>query len=160
MSVFLAGTSLSNDSTVLIVWAVCIGVCLAFVLNFLSKAVVGSFIRALFAKNATSEASAVTLEELGFAKKKLIRLALKNGSALMNTVSIVGGEFSETTVGKRKITDYNNARFYISEEKSDKAKITYGQKEKWYLLVAFIAMAVAIAFIMTKVMPLLVEALF
>lgn len=157
MSVLLAT---NNTSTVLVIWAICIGVSLGFIYNFLSRAVAGPFVRALLDKKAIGEDKAVSLKELGFLEKKLIKISLRDGTALRNIVSVKGGSLPKITVGKKTATDYDKARFYISAEKQEKAGAIFGEKEKWYLLIIFVALAVACAYGMTKVMPLLVDALF
>ena len=153
-------TSLNNDSTTLIVWAVCVGVSLGYIFNFLSKAVIGPFIRALLEKGATEEGKAVTLGDMGFSNKKLLKLALRNGSSLRSIVSVVGGQLPEISNGKKTVYDFEKAKLYIVPEKKVKAEITYGKSEKWYLLILFIAIAVGIGFGMSTVMPILMEALF
>lgn len=159
MSILLTAT-IDNRSTILIIWAICIGVSLGFVYNFLSKAIAGPFVRALLNKNAIGEDNAMTLGELGFLNKKLIKLALRDGTALRNTVSVVGGELPKITIGNKTAINYSSARFYISNNKKEKSQATFGEGEKWYLLFIFIALAIGCAFGMTKIMPLLVDALF
>ena len=48
-------TATQNNSTVLIIWAVCIGVVLGYIGNFVSKAIMGPFVRALLSKGAIGE---------------------------------------------------------------------------------------------------------
>lgn len=161
MSFLLANTtSLNNNSTILIVWSVCIGVCLGYVINFISKAIAGPFIRALLEKGATEEKKAVTLGEIGFLNRRLLKVALRNGSSLRGIVSVVGGELAKISSEKRAAYDFEKARLYIHPDKKIKAEITYGKGEKWYVLLLFITLAIGCAYGMSKVMPLLVEALF
>lgn len=159
MSILLSAT-IDNDSTVLIIWGICIGVVLGFVFNFLTRAITGPFVRALLFKNAIGEDSGLTLGELGFLNKNLIKLALRDGSALRNTVSVVGGSLPTISAGGKTAVDYSKARFYISTNKKEKAQATFGEGEKWYLLIIFVALAIGCAYAMTEVVPLLVEALF
>ena len=147
MSFLLANTtSLNNNSTILIVWSVCIGVCLGYVINFISK--------------ATEEKKAVTLGEIGFLNRRLLKVALRNGSSLRGIVSVVGGELAKISSEKRAAYDFEKARLYIHPDKRIKAEITYGKGEKWYVLLPFITLAIGCAYGMSKVMPLLVDALF
>ena len=155
-----ATTTIDNGSTELIIWGICIGVSLGFVINFLTSAISGSFVRALLEKNAIGEEKAATLNDIGYLNKWCLKLLLRDGSALRNTVSIVGGKLPTISAGGKTATDYTSARFYISSDKREKASSTYGNKEKWYFLVIFIVLAIGCAFGMTKVMPLLVDALF
>lgn len=153
-------TALQNDSTVLIIWAICIGVCLGFIGNFVSKAITGPFVRALISKGAIGEDNAISLRDAGFLYRKVLMFALRDGSALRNTVSVVGGKLPTITAGGKTAIDYEKALFYIPETKKEKSQNTFGEGEKWYVLLLFIALAVACAYGMSKVMPLLVEALF
>ncbi|MBQ4511328.1 MAG: hypothetical protein II984_11435 [Clostridia bacterium] len=153
-------TSLPNGSTELIIWAICIGVSLGFVVNFVSKAIVGPFVRALLAKNAIGEFNAISLREAGFLYRKLLMISLRDGSSLRNTVSVVGGKLPTITAGGKTAIDYEKALFYIPESKKQKAQNTFGEGEKWYILILFIALAILCAYGMSKIMPLLVEALF
>ena len=159
MSFYLAGT-LNNNSTALIVWGVCIGVCIGFIINFVSKTIAGILPRALLSKDCIGEENAKTLSELGLSNKKLIKLFIKDGSTLRNTVSVIGGKLPKITANGKTAIDYTSARFYIPKEKKEKSSSTYGKCEKWYFLVIFLILAVACSFVMAKVMPLLVEALF
>jgi len=152
--------SVQNDSTELIIWAICIGVVLGFVGNFLSKAIAGPFVRALISKGAIGENNAILLRDAGFLNKKLLLIALRDGSSLRSIVSVTGGNLPTVTVGKKTAIDYEKALFYIPESKKEKAQVTFGEGEKWYILPVFIVLAVACAYGMAEVMPLLVEALF
>ncbi len=152
--------ALQNNSTELIIWAICIGVILGFVVNFLSKAIAGPFIRALLSKGAIGEENAISLRDAGFLYRKLLMLSLRDGSSLRNTVSVVGGKLPSITAGGKTAIDYEKALFYIPEDKKTKAQNTFGDSEKWYILLVFIVLAIICAYGMSKVMPLLVEALF
>ncbi len=153
-------TALQNDSTELIIWGICIGVCLGFLGSFLSKALQGPFVRELLSKGAIGEENAISLRDAGFLYRKLLMIAIRDGSALRNIVSVVGGKLPTVTAGGKTAIDYEKALFYIPEDKKSKAEATFNEGEKWYILLIFIALAVLCAFIMSKVMPLLVEALF
>lgn len=153
-------TALPNASTTFIIWAICIGVTLGFVFNYVSKLIPGPFVRALLSKNAIGEDNAVSLRDLGFLNKKLVLFALNEGSSLRNIVSVVGGKLPTITANGKTAIDYEKALFYIPESKKIKAQTAFGEKEKWYILPLFIILAIAIAYGMSKVMPLLVEALF
>ena len=153
-------TALQNDSTELIIWGICIGVCLGFVGSFLSKAIQGPFVRELLSKGAIGEENAISLRDAGFLYRKLLMIAIRDGSSLRNIVSVVGGNLPTITANGKTAIDYENALFYIPEDKKSKAAATFGKGEKWYILLIFIALAVLCAFGMSKVMPLLVEALF
>lgn len=152
--------SVQNNSTELIIWAICIGVVLGFVGNFLSKAIAGPFVRALISKGAIGENNAILLRDVGFLNKKFLLIALRDGSSLRSIVSVTGGALPTITAGKKTAIDYEKALFYIPESKKEKAQATFGDGEKWYILLIFIALAILCAYGMSEVMPLLVEALF
>lgn len=153
-------TTLPNTSTVFIIWGICIGVTLGFIFNFVSKAIPGPFVRTLLSKNAIGEDNAVSLRDIGFLNRRLVLLTLRDGSSLRNMVSVVGGKLPTITANKKTAIDYEKALFYIPESKKSKAYAAYGEKEKWYVLPLFIILAVAIAYGMSQIMPLLVDALF
>ena len=153
-------TALENNSTELIIWGICIGVVLGFVGNFISKASMGPFVRALLSKGAVGEDNAISLRDAGFLYRKLLMIAIRDGSALRNIVSVVGGKLPTVTAGGKIAIDYEKALFYIPEDKKSKAEATFNEGEKWYVLLIFIVVAIACAYGMSKVMPLLVEALF
>ncbi len=157
MSILLSTTSLVSIE--LIIWAICIGVSLGFIYNFISRAIAGPFVRALLNKDCIGAEKGITLSALGF-NRVFLKLLLRDGSALRNTVSVVGDKLPTAQNGKRAVIDYQNARFYIAEAKKEKASATFGEKEKWYLLIVFIVLAVACAYGMTQIMPLLTDALF
>ena len=158
MPIYLA--TLNNDSTILIVWGICVGVCIGFIGNFVSKTIAGILPRALLSKKCIGAENAKTLSELELSNRKIIKLFIKDGSALRNTVSVVGGTLPKITANNKTAIDYSNARFYIASEKQEKARVTYEKGEKWYFLVIFIILAVLCSLIMAKIMPLLVETLF
>ena len=142
------------------IWGICIGVIIGFIGNFLSKAIVGPFVRALISKGAIGEENAISLREAGFLYRKLLMIALRDGSSLRNIVSVAGGSLPTITAGKKTAVDYEKALFYIPEDKKTKAHSTFGEGEKWYILLIFIVLAIGCAYGMSKVMPLLVDALF
>ena len=153
-------TALENNSTELIIWGICIGVVLGFVGNFVSKAIAGPFVRALLSRGAIGEDNAISLRDAGFLYRKLLMIAIRDGSSLRNIVSVVGGSLPTITAEGKTAIDYEKALFYIPEDRKTKAEATFSQGEKWYVLIVFIALAIICAFCMTKVMPFLVAALF
>ena len=69
------------------------GMILAAFSAFYNRRVLGSFIRALLAADATSPEKAKTLAELGFERNTFVRTSLRNGCTLKNSTSCV--EFDE-----------------------------------------------------------------
>lgn len=69
------------------------GIIIAAFSAFYNRRVLGKFIRALLAADATSPDKAKTLAELGFDKNGFVRTSLRNGCTLKNSTSCV--EFDE-----------------------------------------------------------------
>ena len=149
-SIFLTAQHLTSD---IVVWSICAGACLAFIINFVYRTIAGPFVRALISYDHISEESAVTLDEIKM-NKRILRFLLKDSSPLRAYVSVVGGEIPSFTEGKRKVLDFSSARFYVEESKREKSKNAFDEPEKWYLLIVFIALAIACAYGVSKIVPL------
>ncbi len=153
MSIYLSAQHMSTD---VVVWTICVGACLAFIINYIYRTVAGPLVRTLMAYDHTSEESAVTLDELKM-NKRLLRFILKDSSPLRAYVSVAGGKIPSFTIGKRKVLDFGSARFYVDESKKEKARNAFGEPEKWYLVILFIALAIGCAYGMSKIVPLFLE---
>ena len=111
-----------------------IGLCaMAFVVNYRRSLIIDT-VRQLFRHNATDDANAKTLAELGLSGSRGIRKALVSDSQLRRMVAIVGEvrptyeEYVESMKKKGKelpVTDLSTARIYIPEESLDRAKFVY-----------------------------------
>lgn len=163
MRAFLS-TALDNTSVELIIWAICIGVTIGFVYNFVAKAIAGPFVRAILLGGYIGAEKGTHLKDIMPKINSLfafiLKLSLRDGSALRNIVSVVGGALPTKSEGKKTKRDTDSALFYIDESRVEKAKTTFGEKENWYLLIVFVALAIGCAYGMTKVMPILMDALF
>ncbi len=143
-----------------IIWAICIGVNLGFIVSFISKNINGSIVRKLL-EGQTGEENAKTLSELGYEKISLwTRIILKDGGILRGVVNVVGGTIpkAENTEGVL-VPDFENAKFYILESNKKRAEITYGTKQKWIFLPIFIILSVIISALMAWLMPMLMNAI-
>ena len=164
MALFIQGTALNVDPST-IIWAICIGVNVAFIGTFLVNNFNGVIVRRLLDRGIGAK-NACTLGELGVKGPLfwICKILLKDGSALRNTVSCVGGKIPYVPVTKEsddsqkpiepemKIA-FEQARFYIDESKEAKARSTYGEKLKWWLLPFFIATSIGISIGMSYLMP-------
>ena len=143
------------DSTDLVIWSICIGVCLAFIISHIYRRLVGPFVRTLIAYDHISKESAATLDELKM-NKRLVRLILKDHSPVMGYVSVVGGRIPRITDGKKSRYDYESARFYINEDKKDKIKVAFAEPERLPALIIYLALTVGCAYGLTFLVPILV----
>ncbi len=109
---FLTG----GDTTLnMILWPMIAGVIAAACLIFANKKIIGVFVKRLLEEKADSAETAKSLEELGFAKKRLLRFSLRPGSTLRKIVSVSVPEEP----------DGAPVRYYIPEEKAYRAEVTY-----------------------------------
>lgn len=79
-------TSSDVFSIRIIILGLCIGIVLALFGAVFNKRVLGDVVRRLLKKEALSPESALTLEELGYENKPLIRLAVKKSTSLRRVV--------------------------------------------------------------------------
>ena len=142
------------------IWAICIGVNLAFIVSFISRNVAGKVVRLLLA-SPSGEENAQTLTELGYKKVGFInRVLLKDGSSLRKIVHVYGGEIpmAENTEGIL-VQDFESARFYIPESQRKHAEVSYGTKQNWIFLPFFVILSIAVSALMAWLMPLLMNAI-
>lgn len=152
---YFASTTLPNGTSEFIIWCICIGVCLAFIINYVYRTISGPFVRTLLAEECLSEERAKTLSELKFGEKKLIKFLLRDKSPLRNYVSVAGGSIPTKEIEGRKkpIKDIDNAKFYVNEAIKDKVTNAFGEAERFILVLLFIAIAIGCSFGMTKLVP-------
>lgn len=143
------------DSTDFIIWSICIGVCLAFVVSHIYKRLVGPLVRTLIAYDHVSEESAVTLDEIKM-NKRLVRFILKDKSPVMGYVSVVGGSIPRITEGKKSHYDYSSARFYVEEGKREKVKTAFAEPERLIALIIYLILTLGCAYGLTRLVPVLV----
>ncbi len=123
----------SLDGLNLVIWAVYIGYLLASIFYYYQKKVIGGFVRALFAQNAHTPETALSLAELGYHKHPAIRRQLSQPGALRKMVwevedKYLTGEDGVLYSAREKALDINVARFYISEERRIQAELRYDNK--------------------------------
>ncbi len=142
-------------STNLIIWSICVGAVLAFIITHVYKRLLGPLVRTLIAYDHTSADSATTLNDLKL-NKGLVRLMLKDSSPAMAYISVVGDCFPRDKNGKY---DYNSARLFVPEEKKEKASKAFAEPERLWVLLVFIAIIIGCAFGLTKLVPIIIALL-
>ena len=143
-----------------IVWGICIGVNLAFIISFISRNTIGKIVRALLSFSEGEEAGR-TLYELGFKKVSFLsKVVLKEGSSLRNIVYIEGGHFPTKENSDGSVTlDWENAKFYIPDSQRKRAESLYGKPQRWIFLPIFIVLSIFCAALMAWLMPKLMNAI-
>ena len=141
------------NSTNLIVWSICAGVCLAFVINHIYKRLIGPFVRTLVVYEHLDEQSAATLDELKM-NNKLTRLMLWDSSPIMAYVSVVGSEIPRDENGKY---DFGSAKFYIDKSKKEKALRSFAEPERLFVLIIFLALTIGCAIAVSKLLPIILS---
>ncbi len=99
------------------------GLFIALGIMLYNKAIPGKIVRYLIANGIDSPEGAVTLEEAGLAKSRLLRYALRDGSMLRKLVFCLPAEVDG--VDKKGRTDVKKARFYLPEDKAYRADFSY-----------------------------------
>jgi hypothetical protein len=142
-------------STSLIIWSICVGVILAFVISHIYRRLLGPLVRTLIAYDHTSTESAATLDELKL-NKRLVRLMLRDGSPAMTYISVVGNSIPRLENNKY---DYASARFFVPEEKKEKSSKSFVEPERLWVLILFIAIIIGCAYGLTKLVPIIIALL-
>ena len=154
----------------LIVWSVCAGIVIGAVTAYLQRAVIGAFARRLIADGIDTPEKAVTVEEAGFGKNFLVKLALREGGSLRRTVTLANAEdFPPKAASKggerlrrlfsmdeepRRALDLTRARFYIPEEDRIRAELKYEIKGTTLGgLAVSIVLVIAIGFAALYILP-------
>ncbi len=158
----LTGTSLTYEnfelynptiSLELIVWSLCIGLCVGAVLSFINNRVIGGYARYLIKNGILTPEKAQTLEESGYGKNIFVRSALKEGKPLRRMVRILGEEEREVSDA-----DLKTARIYIPEEMRITAEIRYEERGNSPVnLILSLLLLIALALVVLFVMPELLQ---
>lgn len=147
----------------IIVTSLLIGASIAALSLFYTKWMIGGFVRNLLSSGAGSPDTAHSLEELGYAKNRFVRYALRDGSVLRKMVWEIGDNYTTDASGftysaRTRKMDINTARFYIDESNRIRAELRYNANgsDVITLLVGLLLFAVAAAVILILA-PLLTE---
>ncbi len=151
------------DTLQIVIWSFFIGIMIGALSLFYQKQVIGSFVRALLADGAADPGNAKTLEELGYAKNRFVRYALRNGSVLRKMVWEAEDNYTTDESGFRysartKKMDINTARFYIDDSNRVRADLRYNAQgsDILVLLISVVIFAVA-AYALLIFIPYIVD---
>ena len=122
----LRGGSDGKITLPLVVWAIIFGIILSWIIIIYKQRIVGAFIRALIAENASSPETAKTAAELGQDHNVSALSSYKRSAALRRIVYIVGDEEKAADKKYRPEID-ENTRFYIPEDRLKRAEDQYGK---------------------------------
>ena len=153
MSNFL---SVSFDSPILFIWALCVGFNIALIITFVVRRTTGAFVSSLFENEAKDEESAKTLDELG-CNNRLLRSFLKDGKPLRRVVTLVSEDDKLPTVKNEKgneVADFGSAKFYIKEENEHRASSYKKGKLKAVWLPIFTILSVILAQLVIDLLPI------
>lgn len=145
-----------------IVWPIFLGICIGAFITVFVRVKLGEVVRAILEKGAVSPETALTLEELGVAKRFFVRSALRGRSALRRVVEATDGsaavdENGESAglrvLGINEAPDLDNCRFFIADANRERAESIYDNTNSTLLsaivtvLVAFVVAAVSMIII-------------
>lgn len=100
------------------------------------RSYLGALVRALYAREAFDEASALTLAELGLGKKRLLRFELGRPQTVLRKSIRYVGESEPRYVDARgrvhyrtrEVVDFDTARFYLPEGLRERAIVRFSGK--------------------------------
>lgn len=150
---------INTTSMDMVIWCMFIGLMLATIFMYYQKRVIGAFVRKLLSSDATDQASAKTLSELGYARNYSIRSALRGGGALRKLVWENGDNYVENESGikysaRQTPMDINTARFYIPEDNRIRAELRYSAKgSDIFMLIITAVVSLMIAYLAATYLP-------
>ena len=133
-----AGNNIKN-----VVLGLVIGIILASIATYYTRAVQGKFVRELLKRECLSPETAITLRECGFFCNPTIRRELKNGGTI-SKVTCLAKPPENTDVP----IDFLSARFYIPEETKYRAEFRFqrkGSSSFHVILISVICIAAGVA---------------
>ena len=108
-----------TDISTMLIWSFFAGVCIALLYAYYVKHVIGSVIRYLIEKECFSEESAKELPETNAFDSLMLKIALRKNAGIYQTVSVCEGN-----------------RYFITEDKKEKARRKYKGDVKLYQIIA------------------------
>ena len=156
----LAMSYTATKTLTTIVIAVCVGVILAALYNFYVRRVPGGVVRLLLSRGALSPETALTAEELGILNKPFSLWELMRGITLRRLVAVAPEAPCDAPEGEESADGEESqitiqTRFYIPEDKKDRAEIRFNQEGNGVLgLVLTCALTVVLGFLLIKLIPL------
>jgi len=145
-----------------IVWPIFLGICIGAFVTVFVRVKLGEVVRAIIEKGAISPETALTLEELGVAKRFFIRSSLRGRSALRRVVDATDGVTVSDddgqgerlrVIGLNEPVNLDECRFFISDSNREQAESIYDNTNST-LLSAFIT--VILAFVVAAVSMIVV----
>ena len=147
---YLSATIQSQN---LVIWSICIGVCLAICAYFISNNTLGTLLSKLLENKATAKENAKTLAELRLDKNVLVRLAVLYNKSLSGIVSLSEEATAEQGKQKGAKIDLATARFYINESGAQRSSFLISRRAKWYLLPIYIAVSLLVGYVASLAAP-------
>ncbi|NLZ36850.1 MAG: hypothetical protein GX897_05165 [Clostridiales bacterium] len=157
----------ANDQTLsIVIWSIFAGIVIGILLSVYHKYVLGSFVRRLLDSGASSEWTAVTMDEAGLGKSRILRLltrrAILGSGSYAKIVRSPELPYPAPPPKKgqktppRKID--SSTRFYIPDDMQNRAIMTYtgGARTIIWALVS-IAVLLGIALLSFYIVPALSE---
>ncbi len=135
-----------RSSLTMIVSSLFLGIIIASAAMLYRQLFLGSIVRNIIQKNALSEDSALTMEELGYNPKNIFyKFALRNNSTFEKTVHR---------------TTEQPVRYYIPMEIKDREEIRYRKKgNDFFAIILAIILFAAVAFLSLTIIPWFTDAL-
>lgn len=140
-----------SETLYIVIWSLFIGVVIGVGMGIYQKGVLGSLVRKLLEKRATSPDTALTMDEAGLTKNGLvrwmIRRAIKGESSYGRIVSPAPADLTAPMpTDGAKLPVMADTRFYIPPEMNDRAVTSFSNSGNiivWGLLsvAAFLAVA-------------------
>lgn len=132
-----------------IILGLIIGMILAAIATYYTRAVQGKFVRELLKRQCLAPESAITLRECGFFCNPTIRRELKNGGALSKIAML-----AEPQENADAPIDFLSARYYIPEETKDRVELRFRSQGPGLLYVVLISViCIATGVILFRVLP-------
>ena len=139
-----------------VILAICAGVILAALYNFYIRQVPGGVVRLLLSRDALSPEKALSAEELGLLNKPFSLWELMRGITLRRLLAIAPGSAEEEESADNEEAPITaKTRFYIPEDKKERAEIRFNQEGNGVLgLVLTCVLSVVLGFLLLKLIPL------
>ena len=123
-------------NTLLLVWSIILGIVIALFISFYNRKVIGSFFRALVAKEAFDEETAKTIDEIGQRENDAVIAKIEKSSMYRDIVTVIG-ENGEEEPKNNRIGITSDTKFYIPEEMLTQVRNPWGEtSENIFVLIA------------------------
>ncbi|MGI6743120.1 MAG: hypothetical protein ACOX4O_05580 [Eubacteriales bacterium] len=166
MSADLFVVKASDQMLGVVVWSIFAGIVIGILLSVYHKYVLGIFVRRLLEAGASSEGSALTMDEAGLGKFRILRLitsrAILGSGSYAKIVRSPDLPYPPPLPKKGEKTPPRkidaSTRFYIPHDMQHRAELTYtgGARTIIWALIS-IAVLLAIAFLSFYIVPALSE---